>query len=169
MSPNRHSVAAAILAGLLVGGALPLVAAAAPDAADAAPPPPPDGRPGWGHHGGPDGGPHAWGPAHLYRKLGLTADQQASVKAIMEAARPSFESLRKQMRDNDAKLRATTPDDPNYAQIASDAGQTQGTLATQMFAQQADLRAKLYAVLTPAQKTQLGTLEAQRRPPPGAP
>jgi Spy/CpxP family protein refolding chaperone len=162
----RFSAAAAIAAVLGLGASLPFVASAAQDAAatNAAPPPPADGHRDWGGHGGP----RAWGPAHLYRKLGLTAEQEASVQSIMQAARPGFESLHQQMRANDGKLRATTPDDPNYASIASEVGQTRGTLTTQLAAQEADLRAKLYAVLTPAQKTQLATLEAQRHggPPP---
>jgi Spy/CpxP family protein refolding chaperone len=167
----RYSAVAAI-AAILGLGALPLVAAAEDaaaantDTSNTDTSPPPGGHHGWGGHGGP----HGWGPAHLYRKLGLTADQQASVKSIMQAARPGFESLHQQMRANDAKLRATTPDDPNYASIASEVGQTRGTLTTQLAAQEADLRAKLYAVLTPAQKTQLATLEAQHhRGPPPAP
>jgi Spy/CpxP family protein refolding chaperone len=164
MTRMRFSAVAAIAAVLGLGVSLPLVASAAQDAAVTnTAPPPPDGHRGWGDHGGP----HAWGPAHLYRKLGLTAEQQASVQSIMQAARPGFESLHEQMRANDGKLRATTPDDPNYASIASEVGQTRGTLTTQLAAQEADLRAKLYAVLTPAQKTQLATLEAQRHDGPG--
>jgi len=166
MTLTRNSAVAAIAAVVLIGGSVPLVALAAQDAANTTTTPPPGGHPGWGHH--PGG--HGWGPAHLYRKLGLTADQQASVQAIMQAARPGFESLHQQMRANDAKLRATTPDDPNYASIASEVGQTRGALTTQLAAQEADLNAKLYAVLTPAQKTQLAALEAAHRPgPPPSP
>lgn len=169
MSLTRNSAMAAMAAVLALSAALPLVATAAQDDADStAPTAPLDGRPAW--HG--DHGPHGWGPEHLYRKLGLTAEQQASVKSIMEAARPGFQSLHEQMRENDAKLRATTPDDPNYASIASEVGQARGTLTTQLAAQEADLNAKLYAVLTPAQKTQLATLEAAHKawsPPPPPP
>jgi Spy/CpxP family protein refolding chaperone len=168
MTPIRNSAVAAIAAILSFSASLPLVATAQDAGATTAPTPPPGGHPAWHGHHGPDG----WGPAHLYRKLGLTAEQQASVKAIMEAARPGFQSLRQQMHENDAKLRATTPDDPNYASIASEVGQTRGTLTTQLAAQEADLNAKLYAVLTPAQKTQLATLKASHKawsPPPAPP
>jgi len=39
--------------------------------------------------------------------------------------------------------------------------QTHGSLAAQLMTQQADVRAQVFKVLTPAQQTQLAALEAQ--------
>ncbi len=162
MKAIRIFVAGTLASGaVLIAASLPLaMAGATPQAADGAAA---ATAPGGGTMGGPRGHRHGFGLAHLYSKLGLTADQQASVKSILDAARPGLKSLHQQMRANSLKLRQTTPDDPNYASIAAEVSQTHGTLSTQLVAQMADVRSQLYAVLTPAQKTQLAALQAQRQ------
>ena len=111
---------------------------------------------------GPRGaGRHGFGPERLFSKLGLTAEQQTQVKAIFTAAQPQMKSLHEQMRANHLKLMQTKPDDPNYGNVAAEVAQSNATLASQRTTQGAELRTQLYAVLTPAQKTQLATLEAQ--------
>lgn len=160
MKAIRIFVAGTLVSGaVLVAASLPLaVARAAPQAADVAAGP---STPGDGMAYGHPGHRHGWGLARGYSKLGLSADQQAAVKSILEAARPGLKSLHQQMRENSLKLRQTTPDDPNFASIANEVSQTHGTLSTQLVAQMSDVRSKLYAVLTPAQKTQLAALEAK--------
>jgi Spy/CpxP family protein refolding chaperone len=148
---SRLNVLAAIL---VAGGSLLTVAtgfsiANAQDST-AAPAPPP------GPHGH-----HAWGPWRIYSKLGLTAEQQSSIKAILTAAKPQMQSLHQQMHANHLKLRETTPDDPNYASVVTATSQADATLAAQATTQREAVRAQMYAVLTPAQKTQLAALEAQ--------
>jgi Spy/CpxP family protein refolding chaperone len=106
-------------------------------------------------------GHHHWGPGRLYSKLGLTAEQQASIKAVWTAAKPQMQSLHEQMKANHQKLRQTKPDDPNYGNVVAEVAQSEATLASQRTSQMAEIRAQMYAVLTPAQKTQLATLEAQ--------
>jgi protein CpxP len=113
---------------------------------------PPLGAHGWHHHGGP------W---HLLGKLDLSAAQKQQIKEIMAAAHPQMQSLHEQIRANALKMRQTPPTDPNYASVASQASQTHGSLAAQMMSQQADVRAQVFKVLTPAQQTQLAALEAQ--------
>ncbi len=160
MKAIRIFVAGTLVSGaVLAAASLPLaVARAAPQAADAAAAPStPGGAMAYGHRGHRQG----WGLARGYSKLNLSADQQESVKSILEAARPGLQSLHQQMRENSRKLRQTTPDDPNFASIANEVSQTHGTLSTQLVAQLADVRSKLCAVLTPAQKTQLAALEAK--------
>jgi len=158
MKPMRK-----VFAGMLMSGGVVLTAtsalstaacaddvqAAAPAAASGA------GPQGLGHGRG-------WGgPGHLYSKLGLSAEQQASIKAIMTAAKPQMKSLHDQMRANHLKLMQTKPDDPNYGNVVAEVGQSNATLASQRTAHAAELRTQMYAVLTPAQKTQLTALEAQ--------
>jgi Spy/CpxP family protein refolding chaperone len=149
---KRNALAAILVAGgaLLAAGGLS-IAAAADDAATTATPAAP--RP---HDHG-----HGWGPAHMFSKLGLTTEQQASIKAIMTAAKPQMISMHEQMKANHLKLMQTKPDDPNYANVVAEAAEINATLASQRTTQESNLRAQMYAVLTPAQKTQLATLEAQ--------
>jgi periplasmic protein CpxP/Spy len=116
------------------------------------PPPGPSGHHGWGHHRGP------W---HLLSKLGLSDAQKAQVKTIMTAARPEMQSLHEQMHANMQKLPQTQPTDANYSTISAQVSQTHGSLSAQMMTQQASIRAQIYKVLTPAQQTQLATLQAQ--------
>src|ERR1700676_3563046 len=118
--------------------------------------------------GTPGAGPHGWGhgpagdgPGHLYSKLGLSAEQQASIKSIMTAAKPQMKSMHDQMRANHLKMMQTKPDDPNYGNVVAEVAQSNAALASQRTSHMAELRTQMYAVLTPAQKTQLTALEAQ--------
>ena len=104
------------------------------------------------HHGG------MW---HEYSKLGLTDDQKASMKAIFTAAKPQMQTMHQQMQANHLKLMQTKPDDPNYQTVVAEVAQSEATLASQRSTQHSQLRAQLYGVLTPAQKTQLATQQAQ--------
>jgi protein CpxP len=174
MNSIRKVVAGTLLAsGALLSAAAGLSWASAADTAPATPPP--AGPEGWG------GGPHGWGPGRLYSKLGLSTEQQASIKAIMTAAKPAMKSEHEQMRANHMKLEQTLPTDPNYASVVAEVAQSDATLASQRTTQMSEIRAQIYAVLTPAQQTQLATLKAQwasnphrghwqhEGPPPGSP
>ncbi|HWS67012.1 MAG TPA: Spy/CpxP family protein refolding chaperone [Steroidobacteraceae bacterium] len=153
-----------VFAGILMAGGALLAAtlgvstaAVADDAAAAMQPPGTPGADphGWGH------GPGGDGPGRLYSKLGLSAEQQASIKSIMTAAKPQMKSMHDQMRANHLKLVQTKPDDPNYGNVVAEVAQSNAALASQRTARVAELRTQMYAVLTPAQKTQLTALEAQ--------
>ncbi len=152
-----------LLAGsLLASAALALaatsisIATAADDTAAAAPTAP--GPYGWHHHHG-----------HLLSKLNLTAEQQASVKAIMSNAGPQMKSIHQEMRANSLKLQSTQPNDPNYANVVAEVTQANGSLHSQMISQQAAVRAQVFKVLTPAQQTQLAALQAQMQSRHGVP
>jgi periplasmic protein CpxP/Spy len=159
MKPMRK-----VFAELLMSGGVALTAmsalstaACADDAAAAATASgsPAAGPHGWGH------GPGGDGPGHLYSKLGLSAEQQASIKSIMTAAKPQMKSMHDQMRANHLKMMQTKPDDPNYGNVVAEVAQSNAALASQRTSHMAELRTQMYAVLTPAQKTQLTALEAQ--------
>jgi len=107
------------------------------------------------------GGRH--GPEHIFDKLGLSADQKAQVKAIFESNGKQVRTLHEQMHTNMEKLHQAKPDDPNYSTLVSQVAQDNGALTTQAISAQGEMRAKLYAVLTPAQKTQLADLEAKMK------
>jgi Spy/CpxP family protein refolding chaperone len=106
-------------------------------------------------------GAHAWGPGRMYSKLGLSTEQQASIQSIMTAAKPTLQSLHSQMKANHSKLEQTLPTDTNYGNVVAEVAQSNATLASQRTTQMAEIRSQIYAVLTPAQRTQLATLQAQ--------
>lgn len=112
---------------------------------------------GW-HHGG-----RGRDASHMFRELGLTGAQRQSVRAIMQGARPDFRKLHDQLRANSMKLGKLTPDDKDYSAVAAEVGRENGSLFTQIIEKRADMRAKMYAVLTPAQKKQLADFRAQMR------
>jgi Spy/CpxP family protein refolding chaperone len=171
-----NSIRKVVAGTLLASGALLAAAAGFELARGAEPAPvtaPPAGPHGWG-------GGHGWGPGRMYSQLGLSAEQQASIKAIMTAAKPTMKSQHEQMRANHQKLEQTLPTDPSYAGVVAEVAQANATLASQRTTQMAELRSQIYAVLTPAQQTQLAALKAQwaanphqgrwehRGPPPGS-
>jgi Spy/CpxP family protein refolding chaperone len=141
-----------LLAGSVLSGALAAAAGASLAADNAAPPPAATAQHEPGQH---------FGPGRIFSKLGLNAEQQQSIKAIFTAARPQMKNLHEQMRANHVKLMQTKPDDPNYASVVAEAAQSNATLASQRTTQGAQMRAQMYAVLTPAQKTQFAALEAK--------
>ena len=148
-----------VLAGTLLAGGALLTAAASFSVANAADESTAMAAPGdWSGHFGHR---HGWGQWHLYRQLGLTAEQQASIKAIMTAAKPQMKSLHMQMQANHQKLMQIEPDDPNYGNVVAEVAQSNAALAAQGTNQASEIRTQMYALLTPAQKTQLAGLEAQ--------
>ena len=141
-----------LLAGSLMAAATLATTATGISVATAADDTTAPGPHGWHHHAG-----------HLLSKLNLTPDQQASVKAIMANAGPEMKSIHQQMRANSLKLQNTQPNDPNYANVVAEVTQANGALHSQMISQQAEVRAQVFKVLTPAQQTQLQALQAQRQ------
>ena len=155
MKSIRNMLTATLLtagAVLTAAAGMSIASAQTTTGATATPPAGPSGHHGWGHHRGP------W---HLLSKLGLSDAQKAQVKTILTAARPEMQSLHEQMHANMQKLQQTQPTDANYSTIAAQVSQTHGSLSAQMMTQQANIRAQIYKVLTPAQQTQLATLQAQ--------
>ena len=146
MNAIRTRIAAALMA---LGAASMLPAGAA-----FATPPPADAGPGM--HGD-----HHRGPERMFEQLGLSADQKAKVDAIMAAKGPVLKNLHEQMQTNMEKLHSTKPDDPNYSALVSQVAQSNGSLTTQAISAQGDMHAQLYAVLTPAQRTQLQDMQAK--------
>jgi len=153
MKSIRNVLAGSLVAGgaLLAGAAAFGVASAADDATSSAAATAPSAT----------RGQHGWGPGRIYAKLNLTAEQQASIKAIYTAAKPQMQSLHATLKANHLKMSQTTPDDPNYASVVAEVAQSNAALASQRTTQSSEITAQIYALLTPAQKTQLATLEAE--------
>ena len=157
MKSNRNLLAGTLLAaGALVTAAASISIATAADEPAAAPPAAPATP-----------GPHGWhrhhGAGHLLSKLNLSAEQQASIKTIMANAAPQMKSIHQEMRANSLKLSQTQPSAANYQSVVSQVTQANGSLHSQMITQKEAVRAQIFKVLTPAQQTQLATLQAQRQ------
>ena len=155
MKSNRKLLAGSILAaGALLTAAAGISIATAADATTPAAPAAQGPHGGWHHH-------HHHGAGMMLSKLNLTPEQQASVKTIMANAGPQMKSIFQEMHANSLKLRQTQPTDANYAAVVSQVTQANGSLHSQMITQREAVRAQIFKVLTPAQQTQLVTLQAQ--------
>jgi Spy/CpxP family protein refolding chaperone len=151
MTSIRNLLAGTALAAgaLLCAGTVFSIATAQ----SATPPAPPEGGPGWHHH--------HHGGGFLYSKLGLTDAQKASIKTIMQTNGPQLKSLHEQLQSNSAKLEQTQPNDPNYSNVVSQTASANASVHQQIDTLKATIRQEIFATLTPAQQTQLQTLQAQ--------
>src|SRR3979411_2406495 len=155
MNSIRNLLTATLVTSGAVLTAAGMSLASAADEAPTTQPPAPPGPHEWHHHEG---------ACHLLGKLGLNAAQKLEIKEIMTAARPHMQTLHEQMRSNWVKLRQTLPTDPGYAGVVSQVSQAEGSLAARVMRERAQVRAQVFKVVTPAQQTQLATLEAQMPP-----
>ena len=152
MKSNRNLLAATVLAAGALWSAGALISFASAD--DATTPSTPAA-------GGPHGAWHHRGHPEFLRQLNLTDAQKASIKAIMQSNRPQLKSLHSQLRTNSTKLRQTQPDDPNYSNVVSQTASANASVHEQIDTLRANIRQEIFAKLTPEQKTQLKTLEAE--------
>lgn len=169
------AVVAAVLAGASLAGA-PAYAAdsSAQKPAASQPAAPTYGRPGGRAHGGAGMGmgagpmtmPGMMHPGMFERmadELDLTTEQREKIRGYFEAARPGMQELAAKQRANAEQLMDAKPDDPKYASIVQKASQEAGALTTQMVQQGAQVRAQVYGVLTPEQRTKLAAKQAEMR------
>jgi Spy/CpxP family protein refolding chaperone len=118
--------------------------------------------------GGGDLGLGAWGlhPRMFERmagELGLSDAQRQSIRGLFESARPAMQQRRERMRANAELMRRTQPGDPDYRAIVERVSRGAGELAESAVRDAAELRAQIWAVLTPEQRTKLQQLQEQRR------
>ena len=113
------------------------------------------GHGGWGHHG-----EHGMMALH---KLNLSDAQKASIKQIMQSSFEQNKGQRQALRRQRDAFEAMKPTDPGYQAAAVALAQAEGAAATARVQQQANVRAQIYNVLTPAQQSQLATLKAQQQ------
>lgn len=97
----------------------------------------------------------------LFDKLNLSDTQRTSVQQLFqqhfEQARPAMQTLRqKQVAFDNA-----TPGTAAYQSAADDLAQAESSAAHDRVLRQAELRTKIYNLLTPEQRTQYATLRAR--------
>jgi periplasmic protein CpxP/Spy len=118
-----------------------------------------DQQEGWQHHGWHH---HHHGEAAMFRELGLTDAQRASMKSILDAAKPGMKDLHEKLRANFKLLQQSTPDDKNYAQLEGRISKENGDLTAKLMLARSKIFAQCYAVLEPIQKTRLAEVRAKR-------
>lgn len=138
------------LGTILLAGILP--AQTAPATAGT-PPPPPSGRGPGGFRGGPGDGFGPLSEKRLTQRLGLTAEQQNAVHTAIEEGRVMQKGMAQ--KEGDARTRLATAvragDEAKIDSVSAEVSQ----LHQQRTAIQAKTWAKLYATLTPDQKTKI--------------
>ena len=90
------------------------------------------------------------------KQLNLTAEQQASIKSILTSARAEAKAAHSAGQAPFDMSVLGNPGDANYA----NALQSAKTFAAARIQKESELQAKIYDVLTPAQKAQLPTVLA---------
>jgi Spy/CpxP family protein refolding chaperone len=101
------------------------------------------------------------GQMMMLGKLNLSDAQKASVKQIIRSSREQNKSSRDALRQQRSAFESMTPNQVGYQAAASRLAQAEGQATQQRVQQMANLRAQIYAVLTPAQQAQAATFKAQ--------
>lgn len=142
----------AMIAATVIAGS----AGAAPTA-----PPAPGSMQHFAHHAG------AYWRGHrsmaLFRQLDLTQAQRASIrdfaKAGFQQAHPEMLALRQKR----AAFESAVPGTAAYQAASNDLAHAEANAALARALRRSDLRSRIYQLLTPAQRAQLATLQAQRQ------
>ena len=98
----------------------------------------------------------------MARRLRFTAAQRQSAMTIWRDEHGTLRRLHEQMRANEAQLRATNPDAPNYASVLAHVSQANGALFSQLVMRRGEMREKFFGLLTPSQKAMLARWKARR-------
>lgn len=122
---------------------------------------------GPGGHDGDRAGSHGYHRGHghemAFKKLDLTHAQRTSIKQIVHHSSAQNEDQRKVLQQQRETFRTMTPDQVGYQATATRLAQAEGS-ATQLRVQRkANVRAQIYAVLTPTQKARMATMSAEKQ------
>lgn len=118
----------------------------------------------WAHNraGGPGGMIFGHRMGWIARKLDLSDAQKTQIQSMIQAERPNFEPLVKQLAaDHQQMLAATRSGSFDEAQVRTLANQQAQTLAELMVIRERVISKVYNTVLTPDQKTKADTLRQQ--------
>ena len=116
----------------------------------------------WSRHNGPGrGGSPEEMIMRLADHLDLDETQRQEVRNIMEAAKPSFSTLREQSRANRQAFLALDVSDPDYGAKLQDLSAQSGELAAELTLLAGQLRADASAVLTDEQRQKMAERMAE--------
>jgi Spy/CpxP family protein refolding chaperone len=109
-----------------------------------------------GHHGMAMGG-------HMYSKLGLSDAQRTQIKQMTRRDFAQSKPQRQALRRARQAYESATPGTAAYQTAVSNMAEAEADAARSRATNRANLRAQIYQLLTPAQRTQLANLQAQRQ------
>jgi protein CpxP len=140
-----------ITLGLILTSAMALtaIAVAAPVGQDAGM--------GHGHHS------HRHGQGMGFQKLNLTDAQRASIKQIMQSSFAQNKTQWQALRQQRSTFESMTPDQVGYQAAAASLAQAEAAATQVRVQQKANVRAQIYAVLTPTQKAQMATMKLAKQ------
>jgi len=109
---------------------------------------------------------HEWGmPGHMmdfpFKELGLTEEQHAQVKAIMQKERPAMKPLMQQLGALHQQLKQYEEGTYDEAKVQVLVAQQAQTLV-QVKVQETRIHSELFQVLTPEQQAKMKEIEANR-------
>lgn len=108
-------------------------------------------------------GPQAPQRRSILEELDLTPAQQASIRETMQQ---NFQQLRPQMQTLGQKRQAfenATPGSSGYQSAVNDLAQAEADFAKAQTLREGEVRSKVYALLTPTQRTKLKNLIAEQK------
>ncbi|HVX06209.1 MAG TPA: Spy/CpxP family protein refolding chaperone [Rhodanobacteraceae bacterium] len=109
-----------------------------------------------GHHGMAMSG-------HMYEQLNLSDAQRSQIQQLVKQnfaqAKPQMQALRQARQ----AFEAAAPGTADYQTAASNLAEAEADAARARTTNRANLRAQIYELLTPAQRTQLASLQAERK------
>jgi len=92
--------------------------------------------------------------------LRLSAEQRQSIRGLIDAARPTFAQLERELRAAAELLAKTPPDDPAYPSVVATVRQATAELAAEAVLEASALRSRIHGVLSAEQRSRLIVLEA---------
>jgi periplasmic protein CpxP/Spy len=110
-------------------------------------------------------GRHSHGHGHDmgFRKLDLTDAQRTSIKQIMHASFAQNKTQWTALRQQRSAFESMTPDQVGYQAAAARLAQAEGDATRVRVQQKATVRAQIYALLTPAQKAKMATMQTEKQ------
>jgi len=88
----------------------------------------------------------------MVKSLDLTPQQLGKITEIMATVRPEMRKVAREMGAESRRLRELNPSDAKYASDSAAAAKKIGEMSTRLAQQSADLRSKVWQVLTPEQR-----------------
>lgn len=108
---------------------------------------------------------HRWHGDHWMRTLRQLDLSEAQRQNIRQLVRADFKQARPEMialREKQLAFETVKPGTPAYEAASNDLGQAAANAALARMLSRTKLRGQIYKLLTPAQQTQLATIQSQR-------
>lgn len=119
-----------------------------------------------GGHGGGILGALGLDPRPIERmanSLALTPQQQGKVTELVATVRPEMRKLSQDIAAESRRLRELDPADTKYAAQSAEIARKMGDMSARLAQQSAELRAKIWQVLTPEQRTKADAMRDRMR------